>query len=256
MNQEQPPVQRTRRRKKSHGPLIALSILAAGIMVSGTVLFTQLQDSPNQEATVSGSKLPEYTISVRPLGPDDHVRGNPNAPIVIVEYSDFECPACKFFHQVMTNVMKDYGKDGQVAWVYRHLPVEQLHQKAWHEAMATECVAELGGNDAFWTMADLIFENTSSNDGLDLNLLPEFAEQAGVSRADYEFCMADERMRPKVEEDYQEALERGGAQGTPHNIIIAGGEQLPISGAVEYTQMRQYIELIYQQVVRGQVPTN
>jgi hypothetical protein len=78
--------------------------------------------------------------------------GNADAELVIVEYSDFECPYCSKFHKTMEQVMADYGKDGKVAWVYRHYPLD-FHQNAMPTAVASECVARIGGDAKFFEFA-------------------------------------------------------------------------------------------------------
>jgi len=85
----------------------------------------------------------------------DHVRGNRSAKIKLVEYSDFECPFCQRFHLTAKQVLDEYGND--VAWVYRHFPLDQLHPKARPTAEASECVYELGGDEAFWKFTDEVF---------------------------------------------------------------------------------------------------
>lgn len=107
--------------------------------------------------------------SVRPVGEGEHLRGDPKATVKIVEFSDLECPFCKRFHLTMQQVMEEYS--GKVAWVYRHFPLDSLHSKARKEAEATECAAELAGNDGFWAYIDKLFEITPSNNGLDPSLL-------------------------------------------------------------------------------------
>jgi len=102
---------------------------------------------------------------LKPVSPDDHILGNKDAKIVIVEYSDLECPFCKVFHNTMHKVVEK--SNGDVAWVYRHYPIPQLHKKAFHEAEATECAWEQKGNEGFWKYMDKLFEITTSNDGLD-----------------------------------------------------------------------------------------
>jgi len=101
-----------------------------------------------------------------------------NAPVKIVEFSDTECPFCKRFHTTMQQVVKD--SNGQVAWVYRHFPLDQLHSKARKEAEATECAAELGGNEKFWAYLNRLMEVTPANDGLDLAELPVIAAYVGL----------------------------------------------------------------------------
>ncbi len=94
--------------------------------------------------------------NVKPVTAADHIRGDINAPVKIVQFSDIDCPFCKRFHTTMQEVMKTYGKDNKVAWVFRHLPLTQLHPDAANKAEASECVTEIGGNDKFWTFVDAL----------------------------------------------------------------------------------------------------
>lgn len=89
------------------------------------------------------------------LADDEHIRGNADAPIKLVEYSDFECPFCTRFHNEAKTLVDQYGD--QVAWVYRHLPLTSLHPNAVALAEVSECVAEIAGNDAFWEYTDIVF---------------------------------------------------------------------------------------------------
>src|SRR5207237_7967826 len=84
----------------------------------------------------------------------DHVYGNPNASITLIEYSDFECPYCKSVHLTAKRVVDE--SRGQVNWVYRHFPLEMHNPGAQKQAEASECAAELGGNEAFWKFADAV----------------------------------------------------------------------------------------------------
>ncbi|OGC47664.1 hypothetical protein A2886_02700 [candidate division WWE3 bacterium RIFCSPHIGHO2_01_FULL_42_13] len=98
----------------------------------------------------------DFTGNLDPISPDEHVRGSANANIVLVEYSDFECPFCQQFHPTVKQAMENYGD--KFAWVYRQFPLESIHPSARGAAAASECVAQEGGNDAFWDYADALFE--------------------------------------------------------------------------------------------------
>ncbi len=140
-------------------------VLKNGVVVD-TIPGAQPLETVTQKvkSAQSDAKQP-LPIQVRPISPDEHILGNVNAKIIIVEYSDLECPFCKVFHTTMHQVVEK--NNGDVAWVYRHYPITQLHSKAFHEAEATECAWEQGGNETFWKYTDRIFEITQSNNRLD-----------------------------------------------------------------------------------------
>lgn len=115
-----------------------------------------------------GSELPkeEKGIVFRAVDTSKEiVRGNPNAQITIIEYTDLECPFCKRFHQTMEQVMATYSNDIRV--ILRHFPLDSLHKKARTEANAVECAGEQG---KFWEYVDGIFKVTPSNDGMDITI--------------------------------------------------------------------------------------
>lgn len=172
----------------------------------------------------------------------DHIRGNPAAPVTLVEYSDFECPFCKSFHPTVKKVVDESG--GRVKWVYRHFPLDEIHSKARKEAAASECAAELGGNDAFWKFADRFYELTPSNNRTDIDtVLPQVAREVGLDKARFASCLASGRHDRRVEEDLQNAGATGG-RGTPWSIIVSkSGKTYPLSGAQPYASVKQLIEL-------------
>ena len=173
----------------------------------------------------------------------DHIRGNLAAPVTLIEYSDFECPFCKRFHPTVKRLVDE--SKGQVKWVYRHFPLDQLHPvKARKEAVASECAAELGGNDAFWKFADRFFELTPSNNRTDIDaVLPRIASEIGLDKAQFASCLASGRHDRRVAEDVLEATASGG-RGTPWSIIVSkSGKTYPISGAQPYAAVKQLVEL-------------
>lgn len=189
----------------------------------------------------------EAAGAVKPIDGEDHILGNPDAPVKLVEFSDFECPFCKRFHVTMKRLMDEYGRDGNVAWVYRHFPIDSNHSKARKEAQAAECAGELGGNEAFWAYADRLFEVTPSNDRLDLTLLPRIAQDVGLDRAKFEVCLEGDSRGGKyaahIEEDFQDASISGG-NGTPYTVVIGpNGQSFPINGAQPYVAVKSIIDL-------------
>ena len=211
------------------------------------VLLESVQRLQAQEQLAQEQKRRESAGAVKPVDSEDHILGDPDAPVKLVEFSDFECPFCKRFHKTMIKVMDEYGKDGRVAWVFRHFPLDSLHSKARKEAQASECANELGGNDAFWAYSDKLFDVTPSNNRLDLKLLPQFAEEIGLDRAKFETCLEGNARGGKyadhIQADVLDATASGGT-GTPFSLVIAAnGEVYPLVGAQPYEAVKALIEL-------------
>jgi protein-disulfide isomerase len=224
--------------------LLGFGLIAAAIFFNGNTaapanVVGDLDADSEQEAAPTGP--------VRPVDEDDHIRGNPNAPIVIVEYSDYDCPFCKSYHETMNTIMEEYGTNGQVAWVYRHFPIEQLHPNAPGIALASECVADLGGNDAFWTFSDLVFGEREMNAQTNVTKLGAYAVQAGVAESAFNTCVEEQRFVEKVSEDFTDAA-NAGAQGTPYSLVLVGGQQGVINGAQPYAAVKQIIETLLSQI--------
>jgi len=195
---------------------IPIAIVLAGVLISGALLITR-----DGGSSVAGTENVEAAaVVLAPISEEDHILGNPRADVVIVEYSDTECPYCKRFHTTMHEVIDTYGRDGTAAWVYRHFPIDTLHKKARKEAEATECAAELGGNNAFWAYIDRVYEITPSNDGLNLAELPKIAKEIGLDEQKFENCLSSGKYADKVESQYQDAVTAMG-RGTPHSVLIA-----------------------------------
>jgi len=105
---------------------------------------------------LDGSLEDFQEVNIDPVTQDDWIKGDKNAPISIVEYSDIDCPFCKRHHPTLDQLVEEY--DGQVNWVYRHFPLDQLHPDARKKAEASECAGDQGGNEAFWEFLDLLYK--------------------------------------------------------------------------------------------------
>lgn len=237
--------------------LIPLSIVVAGILIAGAVWYgptlgrtnppnNKVGDSINRGAAQALGGDSPVGKDMRAVDARDHIRGNPEAPVKVVEYSDLECPFCKRFHLTMQQIMEEYGKNGKVAWVYRHFPLDALHSKARKEAEAAECAAELGGSIAFWNYIDRLFEVTPSNNGLNTAQLPVIAQDVGLDRVAFTACLDSGRFAQRVADDLKDAQAAGGS-GTPYSIAIAAnGEKFPVNGAQPYEEVKRIIELALQ----------
>lgn len=222
---------------------VPIAIVIAAALIAGAIYMGSRDARP---APQSQTDIESSEIVMRPVDESDHIRGNPNAPILLVEYSDYDCPFCSQFHVTMQRVMDKYGTTGEVAWVYRHFPISQLHPNAMAIAAASECVAELGGNEAFWTFSDLIFDEKPIEvrngqeyvGSTDMSRLPEFAEAAGVSPSAFNACRESGRYDDAIRTAVTEAQDAGGT-GTPHTLIVAGNEVIgQIPGAYPFENFR------------------
>lgn len=222
---------------------VPLAVVIAGALIAGALYYSNIKVA-SQKTAVINSATGSTTTSMRPVSSDDHILGNPNADLVIVEYSDTECPYCKNFHETLNRVMSEYGSSGKVAWVYRHFPIDSLHSKARKEAEATECANELGGAEAFWKYTNMLYEVTPSNDGLNPSELPKIAGRVGLDVNAFNACLSSGRHADKVEADYQDAIKSGG-RGTPHSIIISkDGLRTTVQGAQPYENLKNIIDAL------------
>ncbi len=173
---------------------------------------------------------------------EDHILGDPEAPISMVEYSDFECPFCKRFHPTAKALMEKNA--GKVNWVYRHFPLQFHNPGAQKQAEASECAAELGGNEAFWRYSDLIYERTKAGGkGFPLKGLVPLAEEIGLDGKAFVECLDSGKMRERVEKDYQDGV-KAGISGTPGVIFVnhASGEVKTVAGAVPLAQLQSAVD--------------
>jgi len=195
---------------------------------------------PAAQGPIEGKLTEDQAKKIPAVSDQEHVRGEKNAKIAIIEYSDLECPFCKRFHPTMQQVMEEYK--GKVKWVYRHFPLDELHSKADKEAEASECAFDLGGEQAFWAFIDKVYEVTPANNGLDPAELPKIATGVGVDEGKFKSCLDGGKFADKVEKMYQGGL-GAGITGTPGSLVVndKGGAWL-IPGALPYESVKQIID--------------
>ncbi|OGC78789.1 hypothetical protein A2852_00290 [Candidatus Adlerbacteria bacterium RIFCSPHIGHO2_01_FULL_54_23] len=216
--------------------VLPVVIVVAGALIAGAVFWAGKSGT--------GGNTGGNPQSVRAYTPgQDHILGNPNAAVKVVEYADLECSFCKDFHVTMHQIMDYYGDKGNVAWIFRHFPLTQIHSKAPQEAQASECAADQGGDAAFWRYIDKVYEVTPSNNGLDLNQLPVIAQEIGLDVGAFNECLQSGKFAQKVATEYQEAVAAGG-QGTPYTFLTMGGESVVLPGAQPYDSMRAAIDAL------------
>jgi protein-disulfide isomerase len=207
-----------------------------------------VQKQRDQQAAVQAAQqrqLGKRAKNVRRVDFDrDHVFGNPEARISIIEYSDFECPYCKAFHATPKKLVDQY--EGRVNWVYRHFPLPFHNPVAQKAAEASECIAELGGNDAFWTFTDALYARGPVGDeskALADKLL--LVDQLGLDQEKFSACLDSARYAARVNEDIREGSSIG-INGTPGTVVLnnENGAVRLVSGAVPANSLAATIEQI------------
>ena len=207
--------------------LIPLSIIIAGAVIGGAVIFSNNQEpvvieqpqQPQQQEFDDIRAVAEST---------DWIIGSADADIFVVEYSDIECPFCKRYHDgALQRLINEYADNERVGFVFRHFPLDDpfiparpdgsfLHPTATEAAVATECVGDLGGDEAFYTFLDAVFadDETATLSGVDLiDRYSQYALSAGVDRVAFENCYATFDTT-KVEADFNDGR-NAGVEGTP-----------------------------------------
>ncbi len=231
--------------EKSNKLIVPGAIIIAGLIIAGAIYYDR--KSP---ATTTGENQPGQTAgsttspldNLNPISEKDHILGDPNAPVSIVTFTDLECPFCKRFHITMQQIMDEYGKAGKVKWIFRQLPLVQLHSKAKDEAVATECAADLGGNDAFWKYVDRVFEITPSSNGLDTLELPKIAEYVGLDKTKFNACLTSGKFDKLIADSIENGM-KSGALGTPYAVILGpNAKKTAIPGALPYADVKAAID--------------
>ena len=186
--------------------------------------------TPAPAAPKSADDLPEIDFD------RDHIRGPEDATIFVVEYSDYECPFSSRHHPTVQQLVDN---NDDVAWVYRHFPLG-FHPNAEPLAQASECVWEQGGNDAFWTFTDMVFEK-----GATASKIVEYADASGVNGAQVQDCVDSGKYADYVADDMAGGS-AAGVTGTPGNVVINidSGETRLVSGAQPVASFQAAIDAL------------
>ncbi|MFA6077717.1 MAG: thioredoxin domain-containing protein [Candidatus Paceibacterota bacterium] len=219
------------------------AIVLAGVIIAGAIIFSNSYKSSANEGVNLGQNAVNPGAQLKAVPPidGDHVKGDlSKAEIVLIEYSDLECPFCKRFQPTATQIVEQYG--GKVALIYRHFPLDALHKKARKEAEASECAAEQGGDVAFFKYIERLYEITPANDGLDQAELPKIAETIGLDVAKFNACLSSGKFATLVEEQFQSGV-KAGVTGTPTSFVLnKKGIQESIVGAQPIETIKQTID--------------
>lgn len=194
-------------------------------------------------AAITPVNAASETESAPILRQKEHTLGNPSAKITFLVFDDTECVFCKELHKTLKILQKKYPNDLKI--VFRNFPISSIHEFAYKEAKALECVDEIGGNDAFVNLLDRLYTDTNesnpnflSRPGIaqynrprHMRWLMRHSRNIGVVRTKLSKCVSKNITKAKVDRDIEGAV-RAGVAGTPTTFIYSGSNfQLKIEGA-------------------------
>lgn len=214
-------------------------LIPGAILAAGLILGLATYSIRSKELTLP----PEGDVSlVRPVSETDHIIGNPGAPVVIIEYADIDSSYAEGFQATMQQLMTEFAAGGQVAWVYRHLPLIDQHPNAQRHAEAAECASSIGGPDAFWRFIDSANALAPGSTELDPASYGMIVEGLGIRLEAFNECMDNGTFGKRVADDFENGL-NAGAGGSPFSVVLIKGKPpITIDGAVPYDGMKRIIQ--------------
>jgi len=222
--------------------MVPASIIVAGLFIAGAVFYSNSEprNQVNVPQVPSGAANVAGVAAVQgDLSDDDPVLGNPDAPVTVVEFSDFQCPFCRrLFSDTLPQLKEKYVKTGKVKFVYRDFPLA-FHPMAQKYAEAGECADEQG---KFWQMHDKIFEEqgkqgTGTISGITVDDVKKWAKDLGLDGAGFNNCLDSGKYSEEISKDTSDG-QKAGVSGTPATFV--NGRL--ISGAVPFAQFEAAIE--------------
>ncbi|MBS3116953.1 DsbA family protein [Candidatus Woesearchaeota archaeon] len=208
--------------------LLYIAVQIGGI--GGTIQGAAVAGAPTGNGAAP-EPLPAANVDMKKLVDDDTIKGDKNAPVTIVEFSDFECPFCgRFYEQTLPQIEEQYIKTGKVKLVYRDFPLS-FHTQAQKAAEAAECAGEQG---KFWQMHDKLFKEGVSGG---VTAFKQYAADLKLDMEKFNSCLDSGQMANEIRKDFLDG-QQAGVQGTP-GFFVNGKV---ISGAQPFSVFQQIIE--------------
>jgi len=215
---------------------LALAVLIAGFLVAGSIFYTNSSAGPTKAQIRTGNEKTEEIIEVSE--DNDPFLGSKNAPVVVIEFSDYQCPFCRsFWKDSLSQLKKEYVDTGKARFVYRDYPLS-FHPMAASYAQAAECA---GDQNKYWEMHDKIFgEQEKKGQGtvqFTVQDVKKWALDIGLSADKFNKCLDSEKYKSEVEKDFNDGSVAG-VSGTPAFFINGRS----IVGAQPYNAFKAIIE--------------
>jgi protein-disulfide isomerase len=189
-----------------------VAIIVAALILGGSHIVYGLVAS-------SGTGTPSAMFAGRAIDDTDHVEGDAKSKVVVVEYSDPECPYCVALHPTMKQVRSEY--EDKVAFVYRYFPLTQIHPHSYDESKAIACAATLGGTKGFYSYIDAIYGFKSNNQTTQLPATgkEDIASNIGLDRKTFLECEQDAATAQTIDSSIADGIQAG-VQGTPTTYVL------------------------------------
>lgn len=209
--------------------VVALALIVWFMFSGRTLAQFPSGDSGTQQQQQQPDPNEAKKVTVKEVDANrDHILGNKNAKVTLVEYSDFQCPFCARHVPTMKQMLKDFPND--VRLVFRHFPLTSIHPFAQKAAEASECVAKFNGENMFWKFHDEMFASQTANGGITgEDQILAVVTKIGANANAVKTCLSEGQTTKRVQEDMASANDVG-IGGTPANIING----LLVSGAYPY----------------------
>lgn len=221
---------------------VPIAIILAGALIAGAVMYSNrgldrsTASSPATGQQPTAAALGQQAAPTQPSGPvkvsldDDPVLGDKNAPVTLIEFSDYECPFCKrSFSDTLPELKKSYIDTSKVKLVYRDFPLS-FHANAHKEAEAAECARAQSNDATYFKFHDQIFTKTTSNGtGLALTELPVIAQGLGLNVNQFQQCLDSGKFKDEVDKDIADGT-AAGVSGTPSWLIGPSSKDGQING--------------------------
>jgi len=255
--QEKPTLDIPNKKSTPTGMIVALVVVVAiasffagsyfSNLDSDVVTNSELADAISKLESKIGNTQKAPSQSPQPVRislDNDPIRGDPNAPITIVEFSDFQCPFCARFHvQTLPLIIEEYIEEGKVNLVYRDFPIQSIHPNALPAAVAAECANEQG---RYWEYHDMLFEKQNGWNRLDSNTaistFSQYATDVGLEQQQFDSCLGSGKYLEEVQGDLSDGRDYG-ISGTPGFFI--GNDEIgfvKLSGAQPFDSFKKIID--------------
>lgn len=205
--------------------ILALSHIAYGFIISG--------GTPSAPVTLFTGK---------PVDSMDYVEGKTDSKVVIIEYSDPECPYCITLHPTMKQIRTEYGD--KVAFIYRHFPLTQIHPDAFDESKAIECAGTLGGTRTFYQYVDSLYGYKLANKTTELPATgkEDIAANVGLDKKAFAACLESDDTTLTIDSSTNDGVQAG-VQGTPSSFILVKTKKgYEVIAMIDGARPYEYIE--------------